>query len=85
MELYYGLIKNYDKNIADYVYDYLLKYVIEIDDEIIKEAMQFKLQNKGRPFSYLDSIGYITAVRNNIKFLTGDKEFKNLTNVEFVQ
>ena len=85
MELYYGMLKNYDSKIADYVYDYLLKSVVDIDDEIIKEAMHFKLQNKGSRLSYIDCVGYITAIKNNVRFLTGDKEFKGLENVEFVQ
>lgn len=85
MELYYGLIKNYDTEIADYVYDYLLKYVVEADDEAIKEAMKFKLKNKGRKLSYVDCIGYVVALRSNVKFLTGDRQFKGMENVEFVQ
>ena len=32
-----------------------------------------------------DCIGYIMAKKLNIKFLTGDKEFENFLNVEFVK
>ena len=32
-----------------------------------------------------DCIGYILAKNIGIKFLTGDKEFENLDNVEFVK
>ncbi len=32
-----------------------------------------------------DCIGYIFAKQLGIKFLTGDKEFENLDNVEFVK
>jgi predicted nucleic acid-binding protein len=85
MELYFGLIKNYGVKTADYVYDYLLKYATDINDEIIKEAMQFKFQNKTRRLSYVDCIGYITALRNSARFLTGDRQFRDLENVEFVQ
>lgn len=84
MELYYGLIKNYDAKVADYAYDYLLKYVVEIEDEVIKEAMWFKLRNKRRKLSYVDCVGYVIALRNNVKLLIGDRQFKGLENVEFV-
>ena len=35
--------------------------------------------------SYVDYIGYILAKQRNVKFLTGDKEFENMDNVEFVK
>ena len=85
MELYYGLLKNYDRKIADFVYNYLVQYSIDIDDSTIKEAMLFKLQNRERNFSYVDCIGYVLALRNNVKFLTGDNQFKGMPNVEFVK
>ncbi len=84
MELYYGLLKNYDAKTAGHVYNYLLHAAVDIDDAAIKEAMQFRFQNRKRKLSYADCIGYIVAMRNNIKFLTGDKQFKNFPNVEFV-
>ena len=58
---------------------------MEIDDETLKEAMKFRKELKKRDVSYTDSIGYIYAKRHNMKFLTGDKEFENLENVEFVK
>jgi hypothetical protein len=47
--------------------------------------MHFKLQNRGKKFSYTDSIGYLISLRNRIKFLTGDKQFRDMPNVEFVK
>lgn len=46
-------------------------------------AMKLKLKNKN--LSYTDCIGYIFAIKNNLKFLTGDKKFNDMPNVEFVQ
>ncbi len=85
MELYYGLLKDYDPKKADFVYNYLLHAVVEIDDATIKEAMQFRFKNKTKNLSYVDCIGYVVAMKHNIKFLTGDRQFKGLPNVEFVQ
>ena len=85
MELYYGLLLKYNKTIADICYDKFVKYVIEIDDITIKEAMLFRKLNKERKLSYIDCIGYMMAKKNDIRFLTGDKEFEGMENVEFVR
>ncbi|MBI2670903.1 PIN domain-containing protein [Candidatus Woesearchaeota archaeon] len=85
MELYYGLLVKFNKNIADKYYDELLKYIIDIDDETIKQAMVFRVLHKIKNLSYVDCVGYIIAKQRNIKFLTGDKEFKDLDNIEFVK
>ena len=85
MELYYGLLLKFNKNTADKYYDELLKYSVDIDDETIKQAMIFRVLHKLKNLSYVDCVGYIMAKQRNIKFLTGDKEFKNLGNVEFIK
>ena len=40
--------------------------------------------DKDRKISYTDAIGYIYVLRNKLVFLTGDKEFENIDNVEFI-
>ncbi len=85
MELYYGLLLKFNRDIADKYYDDLLKYSVDIDDETIKQAMIFRVLHKLKNLSYIDCVGYIMAKQRNIKFLTGDKEFKNLENVEFIK
>ena len=47
--------------------------------------MQFRAESKSRDLSYVDCIGYVIAMRNNIRFLTGDRQFRNLPNVTFVR
>lgn len=51
----------------------------------IKSAMKFRLANKGRNLSYADCIGYQLAKERGLIFLTGDKDFKDLPDVEFVK
>ena len=84
-ELCYNLIKEYT---VDKAYEYIDKYsqyVIRVSPEIIKEAMLFRFNNRKQNISMTGCIGYILAKKLNIKFLTGDKEFENLKNVEFVK
>jgi len=85
MELYYWLLIKKGKKEADRYYDFFLKFAIDVDDETIKEAMQFRVSNKNKNLSYVDCIGYTISIRNKIGFLTGDIQFKDLPNVEFVR
>lgn len=85
MEFYYWLLNKFGKRVADKFYDETVQYTVEIQDEIIKEAMLFRMQNKSKNLSYVDCIGYILAKANGLKFLTGDPQFKGIENVEFVQ
>lgn len=85
MELHYGLLKEYGKRFADEKYDSLAENTLEVDDGTIKEANKFRLENAKKKFSYIDCIGYITARKHGLTFLTGDKGFENMENVEFVK
>ncbi len=89
MELYYGLFIEHGPEIADIHYSSLSKFSIDLNDTLIKQAMRFraavKMKNKKSNISYIDSIGYTAALQLGIKFLTGDKEFTDLNNVEFVK
>lgn len=85
MELHYGLLAKYGKETADKYYDDFVEYTIDIQDEVIKKANELRLSLKRQDLSYVDCIGYIIAQRLGIKFLTGDKQFQNMDNVEFVK
>jgi len=85
MELHYSLLRIVGKNEADVHFDRLLPFVVQVPNEVIKKANEFKLSNRRRKLSYVDCVGYILSKRMNIKFLTGDKEFKDMDNVEFVK
>ena len=85
MELFYGLLIKYNEKVADNFYEKFLPYCTGIEDNVIKKAMTFRALNKKRNLSYVDCIGYIIAKQRNIKFLTGDKEFEYMENVEFVK
>ena len=85
MELFYGLLIKYNEKTANNFYEKFLPYCTGIDDNTIKKAMIFRALNKKRDLSYVDCIGYIISKHRNIKFLTVDKEFENMENVEFVK
>ena len=84
-EIYYSILNNYDRENANIVYTKYKGAVVELKDETLKEAMKFKKEYKKQRLSYADCIGYIYAKLHNMKFLTGDKEFEEMENVEFVK
>jgi len=85
MEVYYSLLENVD--FAEEIYTSFSSVVIEPTDTEIKKAMRKRkeLKGKGLNISYVDAVGYAISLEHGIKFLTGDNEFKNLPNVEFVK
>lgn len=84
-EVYYALLITEDKEIADKIINSLNVELIEISSEISLKSALFRFENKKLKLSYIDCIGYMLAKENNLLFLTGDKEFENFPNVEFVK
>lgn len=84
-ELYYSIIRDFNEEKAKGIYFRFKECEIEISDDTIFEAMKLKLKLKNKKLSYTDCIGYTFALKNNLKFLTGDSEFEDMENVEFVK
>ncbi len=84
-ELYFRILREFGKENAEEAFKKFRSIKIEINDEDIPEACEFKLKHNKNNLSYVDALGYIIALNNGFKFLTGDKEFETLENVEFVK
>ena len=82
-ELNYNLKKEKNKETADAITDKYKQYIVPLIIDDIKKAMDIKIKQKH--LSIPDAIGYIVAKRHNVKFLTGDDDFKSFDNVEFVK
>ncbi|MEK6861818.1 MAG: PIN domain-containing protein [Nanoarchaeota archaeon] len=82
-EFYGVMLKNYGRNEADIWFNKLEEYSVSVDREILKEAVKFRQENKRKDLSFFDAVGYIFSLKNNYKFVTGDKEFEHMINVEF--
>ena len=82
-ELNYNLKKEKDKKIADDYIDKYSKFIVEVTIEDVKKAMDLKTMHKN--LSIPDAIGYTVAKRLDIKFLTDDKDFEGMENVEFIK
>src|SRR3989344_4488260 len=83
-EFCYNLFRENTKNAEDHINE-IIPAIIHVESEIIEEAMKFRVEHKKQNLSMTDCISYIMSKKLGIKFLTGDKEFQNLENVEFVK
>ena len=84
-EIYWSCLHDFNEQELNEIYNKYKEAVVEIEDDTLKEAMKFRKEHKKKDLSYTDCIGYIYAKKHNMKFLTGDKEFTKLENVEFVK
>ncbi|MEW5759256.1 MAG: PIN domain-containing protein [Candidatus Thermoplasmatota archaeon] len=89
LEFYCQIYHNLGEKKAETYYSYITAYaeITELTEDIIKSAAVFrsKMMKKKKKLSYGDCINYITACKIGAKFVTGDKEFEELENVEFVR
>ena len=84
-ELYLGLLRGIDEEVAKKYLEKYYPFVIEFGKNTIEEAAKLKNKLNKRDISMTDCIGYVLSQQIGIKFLTGDKEFKNFDNVEFIE
>jgi predicted nucleic acid-binding protein len=84
-EICYSFIKEGNEKLALEYMDALYAFSVRTDAQTIRQAMLFRHENRKNNFSMADSIGYTQAKKLGLKFLTGDKQFENLPNVEFVK
>ena len=82
-EIHYGILKEKGKEKAQEILEKFSENVVDFGNDDIINASEIKKQNPKRCMT--DCIGYAVSIRLKIKFLTGDKEFENLDNVEFVK
>ena len=84
-ETYYILRQFFSEQEIENYFIHLQKFCISLKFSWIKEATEFRLENKRKELSYADCLGYIISKELNIRFLTGDHQFKSLPNVEYIK
>ncbi|MBI2499830.1 hypothetical protein HYV88_06310 [Candidatus Woesearchaeota archaeon] len=85
LEVHYNINKDFGIIVADSVIEKLKEVVVDININDIKEASKFRFKNIKKKFSFIDCLGYIMAKNRKYFFVTGDKEFEVMDNVEFVK
>ena len=86
MEIYYRTLEVHGVQAASQVLKVFTRYLVDFGLADIEGSMKLrlKLKKNGNNVSYADALGYYLALKNNVKFLTGDKCFEKLDGVEFV-
>lgn len=84
-ELYYSLLKKYDEKTANFFLDNFSRIVVDLPISVIANAMVFRYGHIKAKFSYIDCLGYMYAFENKRLFLTGDRAFEGMENVELVK
>ena len=84
-EIYWVTLNGHGAEYADRTFNRFKEYVVDVSDDVLKKAIAFRHKHKKQNLSYADCIGYVHALENNLKFLTGDRAFEKLANVEFVK
>lgn len=84
-EFYSVLYRENDENTAIYWHKKLEFYCRAVSRNILIRALKYRIDNKKEGLSIFDCIGYIYAEENNMKFVTGDKAFKDKEGVMFIQ
>jgi len=80
-ELHYFILTRFDLKTADLYLKKFSVYVVDFSIEVISKAMIFRKKMR----EDIDCLGYLVAITNSAKFLTGDDHFKNLPHVEFIK
>lgn len=76
-------LKREGRKYADKVTEEYAKFLVGVQVIDVQKASDLRIRYK--KMSMPDAIGYMVAKRLGIKFLTGDREFRELGNVEFVK
>lgn len=82
-EIFYSILKQKGREKAKAYLDMYEDFSVDFDADIIEIAGVLK---KSKPkLSMADCIGYVLAAEAGVRFLTGDREFEDMPNVEFVK
>ena len=82
-EFYLVLFREDGEKVADYWFKKLERYSVSVSRDLLIEAVKFRYEHRKSDISFFDAIGYVFSIKNGYYFVTGDKEFENLPNVEF--
>ncbi len=84
-EFYWVLLRDTSVETAQSWIQKLQAYSQAVPLSLLLQSVHFRSRHKRQNLSYFDCVGYIYSLENHFSFVTGDKEFKSLPGVTFVQ
>jgi predicted nucleic acid-binding protein len=87
LEVFYRSLEQHGSRAATEILETFSKYLVDFGLGDIVDAMKLRLELKrrGRDISYADALGYFLSRKLEIKFLTGDRAFQGLSDVEYIE
>lgn len=84
-EMYYSACRRWGLEAADKLMELYRESAVAFGEDVVKEGALMRLRHFRLNLSMADCIGYVLARRLRVKFLTGDRQFEGMPNVEFVK
>ena len=84
-EFYGHLYKKHNAATADYWHRKLSFICKNVPRDTLIKATKFRIDRKEKNLSFSDCVGYVFAAENGMRFVTGDREFRQMQGVEFVK
>ncbi len=84
-EFYGVILREFNEQTADYWKNKFLPYAKPVSLDIMIRAVKFRKEHARQNLSFFDAVGYTFAKESGAIFVTGDKEFKGISHVEFIK
>jgi predicted nucleic acid-binding protein len=87
LEIFYRSLERHGSRAASDILQTFSKYLVDFGLQDIANAMKLRLELKrgGRDLSYADALGYSLSRKLGIKLLTGDRAFRGLSGIEYLE
>ncbi|MDA4113691.1 MAG: PIN domain-containing protein [Thaumarchaeota archaeon] len=85
MEIHYAVLRIHGARAAHEVLEACSALEIDFSLPDVEAAMKLRYELRNLELSYADALGYHISKKEGLKFLTGDRAFAELPNVEFVR
>ncbi|WP_297535105.1 PIN domain-containing protein [Thermococcus sp.] len=89
LELSYALVRDFGveraEEILEIVKSSVTVVILEVHHYVLASEIRIRERKNGKKLSLIDCLGYVMAKSLGVKFLTGDREFGEMENVEFVK
>lgn len=87
LEIFYRSLEEHNVRVALEILNNFSRYAIDFGSRDIAGSMKLRLdlKRKGHDLSYADALGYFLSRKLGIKLLTGDRAFRGMDGVEYVE
>ncbi|HXW37306.1 MAG TPA: hypothetical protein VEJ36_05335 [Nitrososphaerales archaeon] len=87
LEISYRTLELHGSRASSDILNAFSKYELDYSLADIADAvkMRFELRREHRDLSYADALGYHLSRKLGLRFLTGDRAFRGLSGIEYVE